>query len=170
MKPVHLVRRFFRALCPRAPRARDEAWVEGILEPSELALWRQLPNHDRRYSIRMARLVEEGLAGTPYALQSRWLAVALLHDVGKLDAGLGVVGRSVATVLGALAGRARVDRWTSAGGVRGRTATYLYHDERGAARIRAAGGREEAACWALAHHHRRRWPESGVPAPVAEIL
>ena len=170
MKSVHLVRRFFRALWPRAPRARDEAWVEGILEPSELELWRQLPNHDRRYSIRMARLVDEGLAGTAYAGESRWLAVALLHDVGKLDSGLGVVGRSVATVLGALAGRARVDRWASAGGFRRRTATYLHHDERGAARIRAAGGREEAARWALAHHHRSRWPGSGVPAPVAEAL
>jgi hypothetical protein len=58
----------------------------------------------------------------------------------------------------------------SASGFRLRTATYLHHDERGAARIRAAGGRDEAARWALAHHHRDRWPASGVPAPVAEIL
>jgi hypothetical protein len=170
MKPMHLVRRFFRALRPGPPAARDVAWVEGILEPAELALWRELPNHDRRYSIRMARLVEAGLAHTEYAGQKHWLAVALLHDVGKLDAGLGVVGRSVATVLGAVAGRARVDGWMSASGFRLRTATYLHHDVRGAARIRAAGGRDEAARWALAHHHRDRWPASGVPAPVAEVL
>jgi CRISPR-associated nuclease/helicase Cas3-like protein len=170
VKPVHLGRRFVRALWPGSPRAHDVGWVEGILEPGELALWRELPNHDRRYSIRVARHVQTDLAGTEYAGQSRWLAAALLHDVGKLDAGFGVLGRSVATVMGATAGRPRIDRWTTASGFRGRAARYLRHDERGAERIRAAGGRDEAARWALAHHHRDRWAASGVPAPVAEAL
>jgi hypothetical protein len=170
MKPLHLARRFFRALWPGPPRARDVAWVERILEPPELALWRQLPNHDHRYSIRVAKNVEARLVGTEYAGDSRWLAVALLHDIGKLDAGLGVVGRSAATVVGAVAGRARVDQWTSGSGFRRRVASYLRHDERGAERIRAAGGREEAARWALAHHYRERWGASGVPLAVAEAL
>jgi hypothetical protein len=129
-----------------------------------------LPRYDRRYTIRVARLVEARLAGTEFAGDPRWLAAALLHDVGKLDAGLGVFGRSVATVLGAVAGSARVDRWAHTGGFRGRAAWYLRHDERGADRIRAAGGRDEAERWARAHHHRDRWPESGVPVPVAEAL
>jgi hypothetical protein len=169
-RPLHLVRRFFRALWPGPPRPRDTAWVEAVLEPAELGLWRELPNHDRRYSIRVARDVEGRLAGTEYAGQSRWLGAALLHDVGKLDAGLGVVGRSVSTVMGAVAGSARVNRWASASGFRRRAAQYLRHDERGAARIRAVGGRDEAARWALAHHHRDRWRASGVPMPVAEAL
>jgi hypothetical protein len=170
MKPVHLARRFVRALWPGRPRPQHAAWVESILEPNELALWRELPRHDQRYTIRVARLVEQRLAGTEFAGDPRWLAAALLHDVGKLDAGLGVVGRSVATVLGAVGGRARVDRWARASGFRRRVAWYLRHDERGAARIRAAGGRDEAARWAWAHHHRDRWPESGVPIAVAEAL
>ena len=33
-----------------------------------------------------------------------------------------------------------------------------------------AGGRDEAARWASAHHHRSRWPASGVPITVAEAL
>jgi hypothetical protein len=169
-KPLHLVRRFVRALRPGPPRAEDVAWVEEILEPGELALWRELPSHDRRYSIRVANHVETRLAGTEYAGQLRWLAAALLHDVGKLDSGLGVLGRTVATILGATVGRARVDRWTAATGLRRRVARYLRHDERGAERIRLAGGRDEAAHWALAHHHRDRWPASGVPIPVAEAL
>ena len=170
MRASHLARRFVRALWPRPPRAQDVAWVESVLEPDELALWRELPRHDRRYTIRVARLVEARLAGTEFAGDPRWLAAALLHDVGKLDAGLGVFGRSVATILGAVAGRARVDRWAHTAGFRRRTAWYLRHDERGADRIRAAGGRDEAARWARAHHHRDRWPESGVPVPVAEAL
>jgi hypothetical protein len=170
MKPVHLARRFVRALWPGRPRARDIAWVESILEPTELAVWHELPRHDQRYTIRVAKLVEQRLAGTEFAGDPRWLAAALLHDVGKLDAGLGVVGRSAATVLGAVAGRPRVDRWAHTPGFRRRAAWYLRHDERGAARIRAVGGRDEAACWARAHHHRDRWPESGVPIAVAEAL
>ena len=169
-RALHLGRRFVRALSSRPPRDRDVAWVSGILEPAELELWRSLPNHDRRYTIRVAKDVETRLAGTEYAGQPRWLAAALLHDVGKLDAGLGVVGRSVATVMGAVAGPARVDRWAETSGFRRRAAWYLHHDDRGADRIRAAGGREEAARWASAHHHRSRWPASGVPIPVAEAL
>jgi hypothetical protein len=170
LKPLHLARRFFRALWPGPPRARDVAWVEGILEPPELALWRQLPNHERRYSIRVAKNVVVRLGGTPYAGESPWLAAALLHDVGKLDARLGVIGRSLATVVGAVAGRARVERWASGAGFRLRVANYLRHDEQGAERIRAAGGRDEAARWAFAHHHRERWGASGVPVAVAEAL
>jgi hypothetical protein len=170
MRPVHLGRRFVRALWPGPPREREVAWVAGILDPAELELWSTLPNHDRRYTIRVAKLVEAGLADTEYAGQPRWLAAALLHDVGKLDAGLGVVGRSVATVMGAVAGPARVDRWARTSGFRRRAARYLRHDERGADRIRAAGGRDEAACWAWAHHHRGRWQASGVPIAVAEAL
>ncbi len=170
MKPLHLARRFVRALWPGPPRAQDVAWVESILEPNELALWRALPNHDRRYTVRVARQVEERLAGTEYAKQSQWLAAALLHDVGKLDAGLGVLGRTGATVMGAWTGSGRVERWAGTMGFRRRVAWYLRHDERGADRIRAAGGRDEAARWAWAHHRRDRWPASGVPVPVAEAL
>jgi hypothetical protein len=169
-RALHLGRRFVRALSPRPPRDRDVAWVVGILEPTELALWRSLPNHEQRYTIRVAKDVEARLAGTEYAGEPRWLAAALLHDVGKLDAGLGVVGRSAATVMGAVAGPARIDRWAQASGFRRRAAWYFHHDDRGADRIRAAGGRDQAARWASAHHHRSRWPASGVPITVAEAL
>jgi len=170
LKPLHLGRRFVRALWPGPPRERDVEWVESILEPAELRLWRSLPHHDQRYSIRVAKLAAERLAGTEFAGQPRWLAAALLHDVGKLDAGLGVFGRSVATVMGAVAGPARIDRWAQTSGFRRRVAWYRHHDERGADRIRAAGGRDEAARWTRAHHHRDRWPGSGVPIAVAEAL
>lgn len=169
-RALHLGRRFFRALSPQPPRDRDVAWVSGILDPVELALWRSLPNHDQRYTIRVAKDAEARLAGTEYAGQPRWLAAALLHDVGKLDAGLGVVGRSVATLMGAVAGTVRVDRWAQTSGFRRRAAWYLHHDERGADLIRAAGGRDEAARWAWAHHHPGRWRASGVPITVAEAL
>jgi hypothetical protein len=161
VKPVHLARRFVRALWPGPPRAGEVAWVESVLTPAELSLWRQLPNHDRRYSIRVARLVQQSLAGTEDD-DPRWQAVALLHDVGKLDAGLGVAGRVLATVAGVVRPRTRDSS--------GRFGRYLRHDEIGGAMIRAADGREEAAVWATVHHHRERWPDTRVPRPVAEAL
>jgi hypothetical protein len=162
VKLGHLARRFLRALWPGAPRSADTAWVESILTPAELDLWQRLPNHDRRYSIRVAQRVRTLLAGTEFAGDPRWPAAALLHDVGKLDADLGVAGRVVATALGALVPSARHSE--------GRIGRYLRHGELGQHRIRAAGGREEAARWAAAHHDRDEWAGTGVPAPVAEAL
>ncbi len=170
MTRLHLPRRFVRALWPGPPRDDDTRWVESILTPAELELWRQLPNHDRRYSIRVARRVEQELVGTAYANDQRWPAAALLHDSGKLDSGFGVFGRSAATITVAIARRVRVSRWRDQPGLRGRIAAYARHDELGAERIRRAGGREEAAQWALAHHHPERWPATGIPRPVAEAL
>lgn len=150
-----------RALWPGPPRATDIAWVESVLTQAELSLWRRLPNHDRRYSIRVARQVQRSLAGTEHD-DPRWQAVGLLHDVGKLDTGLGVAGRTLATVTGVVRPRTRQSS--------GRFGRYLRHDEIGGAMIRAAAGRDEAAVWATAHHHRERWAGSGVPPPVAEAL
>jgi response regulator RpfG family c-di-GMP phosphodiesterase len=161
VKPFHLARRFVRALWPGRPRTADVAWVESVLTPAELSLWRQLPNHDRRYSIRVARHAQQSLAGTEHD-DSRWQTVALLHDVGKLDAGLGVAGRTLATVTGVVRPRTRQSS--------GRFGRYLRHDEIGAAMIRSTEGRNEAAVWAAVHHHRERWADSGLPGPVAEAL
>jgi len=159
---VHLARRFVRALWPGRPRAADVEWVESVLTPAELTLWRRLPNHDRRYSIRVARRVEQLLSGTAYAPDSRWIAVALLHDVGKLDSALGVVPRALATVAGAVRPATRRSA--------GRFGRYLRHDEIGGEILRAGGARDEAARWAATHHHRERWPATGIPAPVAAAL
>ena len=162
MKSLHLARRFLRALWPGRPRRRDIDWVTTVLTAEEQALWNRLPNHDRRYSIRMARTVDELLAGSAYADDPRWAAVALLHDVGKLDAGLGIPGRVVATVASSVVPATRRSR--------GRLGRYLRHDDAGARLIRAAGGREDAARWAAAHHHPDRWRKTGIPEPVMHAL
>jgi HD domain len=163
VKPLHLVQRFVRALRPGPPRPAEAAWAESLLTPPELALWLRLPNHERRYTIRVARHVQRALAGTSYE-DDRWPAVALLHDVGKLDAGLGVSGRTLATLAGVVRPRTR-----SSGGRFGR---YLRHDEIGEQMLRAAGSRDEAAVWAGAHHHPERWGSTVaiVPLPVADAL
>ncbi|HEY7439465.1 MAG TPA: HD domain-containing protein [Acidimicrobiia bacterium] len=167
MKAPHLVERFTRAIWPGRPRPSDERWVESILEPGELLLFRRLPNHDQRHAIRVARYAEEHLGddGEP-----RWLAAALLHDVGKYDARLSVPGRAVATIVVAADGRRHLDRWSRGRGPVRRFAVYARHGEIGADEIRRAGGREVAAAWSAAHHHPEQWLAIGIPPHVVQVL
>ena len=87
------------------------------------------------------------------------LAAALLHDVGKVESGLGTFGRVVATVIGP--GRAR-----------GRLSTYLRHDIIGAELLTAAGARPLVTTWAGEHHlPSERWtvpPEVGAALKAAD--
>lgn len=168
MNATHLVRRFFGALWPGPPRAEDEAWAAEVLAPEELLLYRRLPNHDRRHALRVAHRTEVALG--PDA-ESRWIAAAMLHDVGKYDAGLSVPGRAVATILASgRRGSARVGRWESRAGWRRHVARYARHGELGADQIRRAGGREEAAVWSAAHHHPETFTQLPIPYAVVQVL
>ena len=165
----HLAGRFFGALRPGGPTEADRAWVEALLEPAEYGLWARQPGYDRRHSAEVARQVEAALAGGAHADDSRWLACALLHDIGKLAAGLGTVGRVLATLVGRATDGAVAD-WEEHRGLRRRIALYLRHPELGADMIEMAGGRAEVAHWAGAHHDRARLDPSLMPAPVVKAL
>lgn len=169
-RSVHLVRRFFGALSPARPRPVDVDWAAGVLNDRELAVWSRLPRHDRRHSIRVAREVEASLAGTPYGGDRRWVEAALLHDVGKVDAGLGVLGRVGATLAGAAAGHDLADAWSAKRGITRKVGLYLRHPELGADRIRICGGSPEAARWAECHQDPARHADCGLPEPVVEAL
>lgn len=166
----HLARRFFGTLRPGGPRRADAEWAASVLTPEEHALWARMPGHDRRHSVLVARRVQRALADTDAADDPRWLAAALLHDVGKLDAGLTVVGRVVATVAGGAAGHEWAEPWSMKRGFTRRVGLYLRHPELGATRIRVQGGREEAARWAAAHHDESAWDETGIPPRVVDAL
>lgn len=165
----HLAGRFFGALRPGGASSADREWVAGVLTPEELTLWRRLPAHDQRHTALVARRVEVALARSAYAGDTRWLACALLHDIGKVASGLSVPGRVLAT-LADRAARGRLSDWEERRGLARRLALYLRHGEIGADMIRLAGGREEVAEWATAHHHRSRLDPLALPGPVVVAL
>jgi len=117
----HLGRRFVGSLSSRPPDLADEAWAESQLLSAEVALWRRMSNQDRRHAIEVAHRFA---ARTPAGRAE--LAGALLHDVGKVDAGLGTFSRVLATLV--------PERWC-----RGRYARYHQHEAIGAAWCREAG-------------------------------
>lgn len=132
----HLVRRFASSLSPRPLPAADARWAEEQLLPGEVDLWRRTGRADRRHVVGVARRVQAALGD---AATRPVLAAALLHDVGKLEAGLGTYGRVVATLSVAVAGRDTAAAWVEARGFTRRVGLYARHEALGADMLELAG-------------------------------
>ena len=96
VKVWHLAARFVTSLPPTPPAVTDEVWVDRHLREGERALWVQLSNQDRRHSVAVARRF---VVARPEATRAE-IAGALLHDVGKVECGLGTFGRVLGTLVG----------------------------------------------------------------------
>ena len=95
-QPHHLALRFVTSLSNRPPDVAEDMWAESNLLTGEVGLWRHMSNQDRRHSAKVARRF---VAARPHATRAE-IAGALLHDVGKIECGLGTWGRVVASVVG----------------------------------------------------------------------
>jgi hypothetical protein len=167
-RATHLVSRFFSSVVPIPLRPADIVWVASVLSTEELDLWARLSRADRRESIAVARRTEVALVGTDYDADPRWIAAALLHDVGKLDARFGPIRRSLATVITGVVGRQTVEGWVDKSGFVRRCALYTFHDQLGGDRLRMAGGRSEAVLWAEAHHRPAIWDTTVMALATAD--
>ena len=163
--PSHLVRRFFGSLWPGGPPAAEEAWVETVLLPSEAALWRTMSGADRRHAVGVAHRVERALG---HEATRPVVAAALLHDVGKVESGLGTYGRVIATISAKVAGRDMATTWRRQRGFARRVGLYLHHDRIGGDLLELAGSDSLTVAWTREHH--RPEAEWSVPTPLAEAL
>jgi len=161
----HLVRRFFGSLWPGGPPAAEEAWVQEVLLAGEHALWRTMAGADRRHAVGVAHRVERALgreATRPV------LAAALLHDVGKVESGLGTYGRVIATLSAKVAGADMATSWRRQRGFARRVGLYLHHDRLGGDLLELAGSDPVTVAWAREHH--RPEAEWTVPRELADAL
>lgn len=92
----HLARRLAGSLSRRPPTADEEVWAADFLGAGEQALWERMSAADRRHSVAVAKRFR---TLRPDATRAE-MAGALLHDCGKVEAGLGTAARVVATLVG----------------------------------------------------------------------
>lgn len=99
----HLTARFFTSLSSEPPAAADVEWAHRHLTEAEQALWDQQCNQDQRHSAGVARR----FSGVRSNATQAEIAGALLHDVGKIECGLGTFSRVAATIVGSRGERFR---------------------------------------------------------------
>jgi hypothetical protein len=102
--PHHLAARFFTSLSSKPPPTGEDEWAESQLLAGEVELWRQMSNQDRRHSAKVGRRF---IAARPEATRAE-AAGALLHDVGKIECGLGTWARVLASIIGGRTERMRI--------------------------------------------------------------
>jgi hypothetical protein len=166
---AHLTRRFFGSLRPGGPPPADDEWACSQMLPSEVALWRRMRSADRRHAVGVAREVERSLGAEA---TRPVVAAALLHDVGKIESGLGTYGRVIATVCGMIAGRETAKDWTRARGFTRKVGLYLLHPDLGGDLLGMAGSDPLTEAWTREHHRpAEKWsidPEIGAALKAAD--
>jgi putative nucleotidyltransferase with HDIG domain len=135
----HLTRRFFDVLFSK-PLTNDEIdAVREWLSPAEAGMFFSQADPDQRHGYHAASVVVG--SGEPDVTVVR---TALLHDVGKRHARLGLIGRSIASVLIRL--RLPLTR---------RARLYRDHGEIGAVDLAGLGAEIMVVDFARAHHGER---------------
>ncbi len=111
----------------------------GFLTRPEWTAFCEQPVADQRHGYSAARVVHAALDPNPSAVRA-----ALLHDIGKRHARLGLMGRALASV----AIRLRLPLW-------GRIRTYRNHGPIGSRELQEWGAESLVVEFARAHHGSR---------------
>lgn len=149
LQPLHRAGRFFSTAFGGGPSAEDTEWALSQLSDREKRLFAQMRPADRSHSIAVARAVDRHFGGEP----PEWvLQAALLHDIGKTVAGLGVYGRSVATLSGWIGGADMAEQWADTTGFTRRVGLYMQYPRLGAELLEVNESDPLVVAWAAEHH------------------
>src|SRR4051794_36284401 len=149
---------------PGPPGATKVEWADEHLSERERDLFSRMSNPDRRHAIGVATEVSRHLDELHLDDDRRRavVAAALLHDVGKSAAGLRTYGRVVATLSGAVGGKAFAEHWQDTAGFTRKVGLYLRYPDLGAEQLMVAGSDPWVVAWAREHHR----PEAEWTLPV----
>jgi putative nucleotidyltransferase with HDIG domain len=149
--PSHLAARFFDVLSAKPLSGHEVAEVEKWLTASEIEVFMAQPRPDRRHGFHASRVVlDKGIEDESV------VRAALLHDVGKRHARLGVMGRTIASLMIVL--HLPLPR---------RFALYRDHGSIGAAELAGLGCESLIVDFARSHHGDR---PTGIEPGVWEVL
>ena len=146
----HLTRRFFDVLFATPLYLGERAAIEGWLDSGQAWVFFSQSDPDQRHGFHAALVSISGGA------ELEVIRAALLHDVGKRHARLGVLGRSFASIAIRL-GLPLTRRWR----------LYRDHGEIAARELTALGCQGLIVDFAL-HHHGDR--PTGFPIPTWDLL
>lgn len=141
-----------RARRAQAALTLPEGPAREVLPPPLLALFERMPPEDRAHGLEVLRRLRSQVQEDPVLLSA-----ALLHDVGKAEAGVGLVHRALRVLLARTV--PSLWRWLCwPTGWRRPFWVVANHPARGAVWVETAGGAPELC--ALIRHHE-------APAPAA---
>ncbi len=156
LRLVHRAARAAATVIALPPSSEDTRWALGGLSQPEAQLFAAMNAADRRHAISVARRVQTILDRDLPSLDAHErelvLRCALLHDVGKTIAGLGVWGRTVATLTGWIAGQDFGEVYQQQSGFTRRVGLYLRYGELGAEQLELAGSPTWVVAWSREHH------------------
>jgi hypothetical protein len=138
----HLTKRFFDVLMSRRLNAGEVDAVERWLSPGLTVIFFEQPPEDQRHGYYAALVVQSDGSSSAEVIEA-----ALMHDVGKRHAGLGILGRTVASIL------IRFGFPLSK-----KMMIYTDHGPSAARELAGAGATRLSVAFA-AHHHDSRPPE-----------
>ncbi len=149
--PAHLVRRFFDVAVSRPLSWSERAAVQGWLSPETNTVFLAQGDQDQRHGYGAALTVVA--AGVD---DREVIAAALLHDIGKRHARLGILGRTLASIM-ILLHMSLGERMTA----------YRDHGLLGARELARLGAPPLAIDFAM-HHHGDR--PSSIPPETWDLL
>ena len=135
----HLARRFFDTLFSRALLSSEIAAIDDWLSTEESAVFYSQSVVDQRHGYHAARSVIAAGVGDTTTIRA-----ALLHDIGKRNARIGILRRSIASLLIGLG-------WP----MTERMALYRDHGEIGSRELADLGCEPLVVEFALRHHRAR---------------
>ena len=89
---LYRLKQFLHALFPKISED-DLLFVDCILDPKEVELFKKLPVHEQQHSIAV------GKDCMKFNGSEELLKAALLHDIGKIESNLNIINKSVVVLL-----------------------------------------------------------------------
>ena len=151
---IQRVKQFYRAVTARIT-IEDRAWVEETLPAAAQSLFYAMHPADQYHALNVAKTAMRLWGEAPAGDRDLLLRAALLHDVGRVQGDMDIMGKVLAVLVKHFAPvKARQLAETKTGWLGHILYVYYQHPEIGAVKLEGIGMKEEASI--IRCHHRKK--------------